>query len=174
MFNYLGAHPKLVNMVKAIEDNSKSELTTESHLVAIRHHPSLWFGPVLLLFMAVLPWPYGYYVFLRLALCLISVTIAFFQWKHDDALSGWVVVFSGIAVLYNPLVPIHLTKEIWIFLNLATACLFFGHFLALKKLLIYREPKSLNNAIAQKLTPLTKKSDSKTNQLENKITDRLE
>ena len=106
----------------------------DSRLVALRHHQSLWLAPAVLLVGAILPWPYGYYELLRLAVCAVSAWIAYEQWRHDDAVSGWVVVFGGIAMLYNPLMPIHLTREIWSVLNLASASVFVVHLRALRSL----------------------------------------
>ena len=109
-------------------------LPNDSRLVSLRHHKSLWLGPAILLVVALLPWPYGYYQLLRLAVCVVSAWIAYEQWKHDDAFSGWVVAFGGVALLYNPVMPIHLSREIWSVLNLATAALFLGHLGALSSL----------------------------------------
>lgn len=88
----------------------------------------------MLLLAALFPWPYGYYNLLRLAVFAVSTWIAYEQWRHDDAISGWVVAFGGISLLYNPLIPIHLTREIWAALNIGTAALFLGHLRALKRL----------------------------------------
>ncbi len=107
---------------------------TGSRLVSLRHHPSLWVGTVALLVVALLPWSYGYYAFLRLVVFAVSVWIGYEQWKHDDAVSGWVVAFGAVALLYNPLLPVHLTREIWTVLNLATAMLFLWHFRELGRL----------------------------------------
>ena len=61
--------------------------------------------------------------------------LAYEQWKHDDAISGWVVVFGTIALLYNPLLPVHLPREVWSVLNLVTAILIVGHLWALRRLI---------------------------------------
>ena len=111
----------------------------DSRLAALRHHKSLWLGPTVLLAAALLPWPYGYYHLLRLVVCAVSGWIAYEQWKHDDAISGWVVAFGGVALLYNPLMPVHLSREIWSVLNLASAALFLGHLGALSSLVLVRQ-----------------------------------
>ena len=90
--------------------------------------------PVVLLLVALIPWPYWYYNLLRLAVFAVSVWIAYEQWQNDDSFSGWVVAFGLIALLYNPFLPVHLTREIWSVLNFGTAALFLGHLVALKKL----------------------------------------
>jgi len=89
---------------------------------------------MVLLLVALFPWPYWYYNLLRLAVFAVSAWIAYEQWRIDDAISGWVVAFGLIALLYNPFLPVHLTREIWSVLNIGTAALFLGHLVALKKL----------------------------------------
>ena len=118
---------------------SQPPFRPDSRLISLRHHSSLWLTPVALLILAFLPWPYGFYNLLRLIVCVVSAWLAYEQWKHDDAVSGWVVALSTVALLYNPLLPIHLTREIWMVLNLVTVGLFLGHLRALKILLTIRE-----------------------------------
>ena len=50
-----------------------------------RHHWILWAGPVVVLVAALLPWPYGYYNFLRFCICGAASFLAYQQWTHDDA-----------------------------------------------------------------------------------------
>ena len=122
-----------------ITDKSNRSIRKTTHasssLVSLRHHQSLWLVPTALLILALLPWLYGYYTLLRLVVSLVSALLAFTQWKHDDAVSGWTVALAVTALLYNPVITIHLTREIWSILNLATAALFISHLLALKRLL---------------------------------------
>lgn len=75
---------------------------------------------VALLLIAILEMPYGYYQFLRLALCGTVV----YSLYNDEALRQkdvlkWSLI--GMAILYNPIFPIHLTKDIWAMLNLVAA-----------------------------------------------------
>ncbi len=104
-----------------------------SRLLSIRHHASAWLLPVTLLLLALLPWPYGYYTFLRLAVFSLAAWFAYEQWKLDDAVSKWVVALGVLALLYNPLLPIHLSREIWGVLNIASAAVLLGHFSSLRK-----------------------------------------
>ena len=88
-----------------------------------------------MLLAALLPWPYGYYNFLRFCVCGAAVFLAYQQWSHDDAASKWVVVLVAVALLYNPFVPIFLTREIWTVLNVGTAIALVGHYRSLRRLL---------------------------------------
>ena len=113
----------------------------ESRIVSIRHHASVWIVPAVLLVLALLPWPYGYYTFLRLGVCAVSGWLAYEQWRHDNAVSGWVVGLGAAALLFNPLSPIHLTREIWNVLDLAAAGLLIAHLCALRRLISEVPPK---------------------------------
>ena len=112
--------------------------------VKLRHHPSVWLLPAGLLILALLPWPYGYYTFLRLTICAVSGWLAYTQWTHDNALTGWVVGLGAMSLLYNPFLPIHLTREIWSVLNLLSAAFLLAHLYALRQLLNDR-PSTVSN-----------------------------
>ncbi len=64
-----------------------------------------------LLLIAIAPLPYGYYVFLRLAICGLGIFMAYMSYRGNVKWLMW--VFIAVAVLFNPLIPIHLTREIW-------------------------------------------------------------
>lgn len=118
----------------------------ESRLISLRHHSTLWLVPVALLVVALLPWPYGFYNFLRLGICVVSLGLTYAQWKHDDAVSGWVVAFGAIALLYNPLLPVYLTREIWSVLNIVTAGLFIWHFWIIRQMVRASRTLKLQNS----------------------------
>ena len=123
------------------DDFSRTLGSHESRILSIRHHASVWIVPALLLVLALLPWPYGYYTFLRLSVCAVSGWLAYEQWRHDNAVSGWVVALGATALLFNPISPIHLTREIWNVLDLATAGLLIAHLCALRRLIDGPPPK---------------------------------
>jgi hypothetical protein len=62
--------------------------------------------------------PYGYYILLRVVLC---ATCAFLVHRALDIGSDrWAWVLGVTAVIYNPIIRIHLTREIWSVVNIAT------------------------------------------------------
>ena len=99
----------------------------------LRHHKVLWTAPAVLLVIAVLPLPYAYYTFLRLFVCAASAYLAYQHFVHEDSVDRWVVLLVAIALLYNPFIPIYLTREIWILANLITATTFVLHFALLRR-----------------------------------------
>ena len=75
---------------------------------------------------------YGYYVLLRLISFVLFIvlhlfTIAMIKDKRPTDLPadfiGWPGLFVLLAIIYNPVVQIHLTREIWSFINIATIIL---------------------------------------------------
>ena len=98
------------------------------------HHWALWVAPAVLLLLATLPLPYGYYLFLRIVVCGCA---AFIAWgTYLDAGSRWTAAalgMAGAAVLLNPVIPIHLTREIWLLPDLLLAAFFLLHLRAVRK-----------------------------------------
>lgn len=127
-------HP-LPNAPREDDETHPQPFSSDSRLVALRHHPTVWLAPAALLLLALLPWPYGFYTFLRLGVCLVCAWLAYEQWKLDYAVSAWVVVLGAIALLYNPLLTVHLTREIWSVLNLLTAFVIVCHLWSLRRLM---------------------------------------
>jgi hypothetical protein len=71
------------------------------------------------LLVAMLPLPYGYYQLLRLVTCGLGAWCALAAWQDSRQLiaGSW----GLLALLYNPLMPIHLDRETWTIINLASA-----------------------------------------------------
>lgn len=85
----------------------------------------------LMLLGALAPWPYGYYQLLRFVTCGVGVYVAFvaYQWQKM-----WVVwLFGFIALLFNPLIVIHLSRELWQLIDFVCAVLFTTVAFVLKK-----------------------------------------
>jgi hypothetical protein len=89
----------------------------------------LWLVPPIILLIATARLPYGYYTFTRIVTCAVAALIAFVGFQDRPAMPMWSVLFALIAVLFNPFVPIHLTRPIWFYLDLITAAIFMAHLL---------------------------------------------
>ena len=75
-----------------------------------------------MLFGAIAEWPYGYYTLLRWITCTASILVAFQAFEKN---TDWAkIAFIIIAILFNPLAPIYLSRSIWIPLDIVTAILF--------------------------------------------------
>ena len=76
-----------------------------------------------LLILAIFHLPYGYYTFLRIIITIIAGVCAYEELERSNKTSF--AVFLGIAILFNPIVPVYLSKSVWIPIDLAAA-FFFG------------------------------------------------
>ena len=67
--------------------------------------------------------PYGYYNLLRLVVCGCLIYFAYQRYQKQDMTFVW--IFGFLAILYNPIIPVHLyEKEIWMVVNIITAIIF--------------------------------------------------
>ena len=74
---------------------------------------------ITLLLLALLPMPYGYYTLLRLAVCLIAAVTAFMAFERELKWLLWPLALIGL--LFNPIIPVHLAREIWGVIDLVVA-----------------------------------------------------
>lgn len=95
-----------------------------------QHHPAIWFAPVTLVLLALFPLPYPYYVFLRIFMFVSCGFLAYQQWAEESIIDKWVLILCALAILYNPILRISLTREIWSVLNVLTAAAIIVHFLS--------------------------------------------
>jgi hypothetical protein len=76
----------------------------------------LIFVTIAAVLIALLPLPYFYY---QLLLFLVCGVCAFAAYElRDSLLMPWLL--GVVAVVYNPIVPIHLGREIWTVVNVVT------------------------------------------------------
>ncbi len=105
--------------------------------------PALIVAGILLGALADLP--YGYYQMLRWVTCGISayITVKSYQW--ETAWATW--LFAAIAILFNPLIPIELSKPIWRPIDIGCAVLFILATIVVKK------PEESQSGENQNFTP---------------------
>jgi len=61
--------------------------------------------------IAVADLPYGYYTLMRLVVCATAIYVIVIAARSGQTWGIW--LFGIVALLFNPLVPVHLTKGIW-------------------------------------------------------------
>jgi hypothetical protein len=74
-----------------------------------------------MLFIAALPLPYGYYMLLRLVTTIVFVWAAIACYQKQHTTLPW--LFGLIAILFNPLIPVHLPKELWLIIDISMGIL---------------------------------------------------
>ena len=92
----------------------------------------VWLIPAALLIIATAHLPYGYYNFLRIVVCGFAVWIAILSWHNRTISRFWWFVFAGMAILFNPLVPAHLDRATWFYLDVGAAIVIVTHLFAVR------------------------------------------
>jgi len=92
-------------------------MTTRPHVI-----PAV--AAALLLFVALGQHPYGYYTFLRWAVCVAAIFVAWVAWNSAAQWATW--AFAGVAILFNPLAPVYLQRSTWRPIDIACALAFLG------------------------------------------------
>src|SRR4249920_2401443 len=84
-----------------------------------------WVSPVpgvasvcLLSLALVTNWPYGFFQFLRLVTCAAASYFAVMAFQRHFQPWGWSLL--AMAILFNPIWPIHLSRGTWRLLDAAT------------------------------------------------------
>lgn len=108
----------------------------------MNYYKLLWIMPMALLIVAILlPMPYYYYQIVKWIMCGICIFVCFSLWDNSNAIKDkdknkWrlclFIALGSIIILYNPFVPFHFTKEIWIGINSFTIISFIGYLFFIK------------------------------------------
>lgn len=80
-------------------------------------------APAVMCLLALLPLPYGYYTLLRIVVCGAGAFGAYKAFEKPET-QVWAFALGGLAILFNPIIPIHLTREIWAPIDIAAAAVF--------------------------------------------------
>jgi hypothetical protein len=76
-----------------------------------------------LLLAAIFSLPYGYYVYLRIIVCAFSLYCTYHLIDiYDNKVSIYIIPIM-VAILFNPIIRIHLDREIWKVVDLAIIAL---------------------------------------------------
>ena len=65
-----------------------------------------------IVFLAVAPMPYGYYTFMKIIVFLSAGYEAYIGYQTRQK-GVWPWMWGIVAIVFNPLFPITMTKEIW-------------------------------------------------------------
>lgn len=72
-----------------------------------------------MMFIALLAMPYGYYQLLRLVTVVTAGWTAAYFWQNGR--QGIAVLAAVLALLFNPLIPVALDREVWSVINVVVA-----------------------------------------------------
>ena len=84
---------------------------------------SLRYIAAVMLLIAIGGIPYAYYTLLRWVICISSIIMIAIA--VDEKKIGWQIIFGLMALLFNPLLPIHLNRDLWFYIDCIGASIFF-------------------------------------------------
>lgn len=87
----------------------------------------LWLIPIALLFAATQRMAYGYYTLTRIVVWGFSSFLVFVGWEDNVTSRVWSAILCCIAVLFNPIVPIYLSRSAWHEFDVAVAVILAAH-----------------------------------------------
>lgn len=79
-------------------------------------------GAASLLLLGVFELPYGYYTFLRLAVTAAAIVLMILMSKFGEI--GWCFGLLPVALLWNPIITVSLSRSVWLPLDLLAAAFF--------------------------------------------------
>ena len=87
-------------------------------------------------FLCIVPFfkfPYGIYTLLRIVVTLLAAFIIYDSYKKTNNINPIIVIFSIILIIFNPIFPIRLSKEMWLPIDLITAAIYFYFYTKFRK-----------------------------------------
>ena len=87
---------------------------------------------VILIIAPMISFPYGFYTFLRLVVTITASIALINSLKNEGGINNTSIIFGLVAILYNPLIPIHLSREIWMLINFITSGIYFFYLYKIK------------------------------------------
>ncbi|OGG39134.1 hypothetical protein A3I34_02830 [Candidatus Jorgensenbacteria bacterium RIFCSPLOWO2_02_FULL_45_12] len=84
-----------------------------------------WFKIIAVIFLlgALGNWPYGYYQLLRWFVSVVGIYVVYLVYNNRKDFWAW--IFGAIAILFNPIFPIYLSKSVWQPIDIIVAIIFF-------------------------------------------------
>lgn len=104
-----------------VSPNRSYAITSKIESVAVSRVPVV-VSTVMLAFAAFGRWPYGFYTILRLVTCGTAIYLAWASKELNRKVWAWIMV--AIALLFNPFIPIRLTRDVWMYLDMSAALVF--------------------------------------------------
>lgn len=74
-----------------------------------------------MLFIGILPLPYGYYTLLRFIATGVFIWSALIAYERNNETLPWIYLL--LALLFNPLIKIHLSRDLWAIFDISAATL---------------------------------------------------
>lgn len=78
--------------------------------------------PSIFLLLAIIDGlPYGFFILLKLIVFFTNIYLVWLALKSKNLL--WIWIYGLIVILFNPIIPIHFERDIWVIIDVFTAFL---------------------------------------------------
>ncbi len=78
--------------------------------------------PSIFLLLAIIDGlPYGFFTLLKLIVFFTNIYLVWLALKSKNLL--WIWIYGLIVILFNPIIPIHFERDIWVIIDVFTAFL---------------------------------------------------
>lgn len=64
-------------------------------------------------------WQYGFFTILRFVVFSSTAYVAYLSFQEEK--EGWVWSLGAVAILFNPFIPVYLTRDVWVVIDFVTA-----------------------------------------------------
>ena len=95
---------------------------------------------IVMLVLGIIGMPYGFYTLIRIAVCILSIFLFVIHKESGDPILP--VIYLVTAILFNPIIKVHLDKEIWSFIDGSVIFLFLISISKVKRLAVEENKKS--------------------------------
>ena len=88
------------------------------------------------IFLVIAPlvkFPYGFYVLLRLIVSVSSAVIIYRSYNDTKSINPTIIIYGLILLIFNPIIPVHLSREIWLPIDFLVAAIYGYSYLKLTK-----------------------------------------
>lgn len=82
---------------------------------------------IIFLLLSFFDWPYSFYTILRIVVTIVAIYYAYYLYETFQKTGFWFWLLVVIAILFNPIIPVHLyDKSIWSVIDVVVAIFFLG------------------------------------------------
>lgn len=106
---------------------------SESRKLEVKKFPAIVAAVVLVIALFSSSLDIGFFTFLRWVVTGASAYYLYYIYKSIQQWNFWTWTFILLAIIFNPLVPLYLDKDLWQLLDLIALIFFLVYFFKLKK-----------------------------------------
>ena len=126
-YDYFGLNDTHKNTKKSNFEQKNSHANNQQNQYEKKNH--IYIIPLtiaILMFIAILPMPYGYYIFLRIATFITGIFIINYIYNKYQSTTKDLIIIVIVIILWNPIITVPFGRELWIIFDIA-GMIYFGY-----------------------------------------------